>query len=117
MDKSRIVQIGRRIFAVLLLLISGYQLWLVVDRWIAAIRYRIHFGIGSEPWVSLGFDTVIEGFASLLIVCILSLWVRRKARKCNDVFSQWTATGALGLGAIATAALIALLILPISELR
>ena len=112
-----VMQIGRRIFVVLLLVISGYQLWLIVDRWVAAIKYRIHFGADSGPWVSLGFDTVITGFASLLIVCFLSLLVHRKARKSNDVLSRWVSVAAFVLAAFATGALLVLVILPITAFR
>jgi len=111
------MQFARRIFVVLLLLISGYQLWLVVDRWVAAIKYRLHFGADSGPWVSLGFDTVITGFASLLIICFLSLLVHRKARKNNDVLSRWVSVVAFVLAASATGALLVLVILPITAFR
>ncbi len=117
MVTHRTVQIGRRIIVLLLLFVSGYQLWLVVDRWIAAIKYRMHFGADSGPWVSFGSDTVLTGFASLLIVCILSFWASRKSGKSNDALSKWISMAAFGLAVVATGALFVLVILPISVFR
>ncbi len=111
------VLIVNRIIALLLLLISGYQLWLVLDRWVAAIKYRTHFGADSGPWISLGLDTVVVGFVSLIIVGILTLWARRKARKNRNALSKWVSVAAFVLAAFAAGALLFLVILPITVFR
>jgi hypothetical protein len=111
------LHIGSRILALLLLLISGYELWVVVDRWVAAIKYRIHFGADSGPYISLGLDTVLTGFVSLLVVSILSLWTSRKSRRNNDALSKWISEAAFGLAVLAIVALFVLVILPVSVFR
>lgn len=100
----------------ILLIISGYQLWLVADRWIAAIKYRISFGADSGQWISLGIEAIIFGFGSLLLVCALALWVRRLARNEEDILSQRVSAIVLTITLTAAIALLILVLLPTTSL-
>lgn len=117
MSTLQAAHLGKRTFVLLLLIASCYLLWLVADRWVAAIKYRIHFGADSESWVSLGFDTVLTGFASLVMVGSLSLWMHRKARDSGDLISQRITIASLSLSLVAFSALLVLAILPTTMFR
>lgn len=101
-----------RVFSVVLLILSGYQLLLVAGRWFAAIKYRLHFADDSGAWISLGVEALIFGFASLLLVGVMSLWLRQRARTAEDVLCRRISTTAFALTVISTVALVVLVLLP-----
>ena len=110
--------IVNRILASLMLLLSAYQAWLVADRWTEFFHWRAEFGSGDTgPWVTLGLDTVLFGFASLAFVCFISLWTKRKAKYSKDSLGKIIATVAFWVAALAAAALFVLILLPTTTFR
>ena len=108
---------ANRLLILALLLIVSYQLLLVADRWVAAFKYINKFGAASRPWVSLGFDTVVVGFASLLLVLTVGMWVRRKVKAYNDTFAQIASILVIGFAVLAAGALLVLVLAPATALR
>ena len=108
----RRVLIVNTILALALLALALYQLYLVTGRWVAVFHYLAKFGSDRGPWITLGFNTVIFGSVSLLIVGFFSYWSRRKAKGNKDSLSVILSTVALGAIVIAAIGLLTLIILP-----
>jgi len=107
----------RRVFLALLGMMSLYELWLVGDRWFAAVKYRLHFGPDAGPWVSLGRDSVFIGFASLLFVCMFTYWQGLRIWGAYDIPSRLIAMVAFVASVVAICALLVLVILPTTTFR
>jgi hypothetical protein len=117
MDTLKTAYVGKIIYVIVLLIISGYQFWLVIDRWVAALKYRSQFGANSGSWISLGLDTVLIGFAFLLFAGILSLGMYRKTRHSKDLLIKRISLAAFGLATFAIVALMVLVFLPTTAFR
>jgi len=110
--------LANRILASLMLLLGAYQAWLVADRWREFFHWRAEFGSSDTgPWVTLGLDTVLFGFASLAFVCFISLWGKRNAKHSKDSLSRIISTVAFCLAALTAAALFVLILSPTTTFR
>jgi hypothetical protein len=110
--------LANRILASLMLLLGAYQAWLVTDRWMEFFHWRTEFGRSDAgPWITLGLDTVLFGFASLVFVCFISLWCKRKTKHSKDSLGRIISTVAFLIAVLTVAALFVLILLPTTTFR
>jgi|WetSurMetagenome_2_1015567.scaffolds.fasta_scaffold79041_2 hypothetical protein len=108
---------ANRAFAAALLLIAFYPFWIVADRWLAVYRHFRNFGTDSGYWVDLGTDTVVFGFACLLILGFLAFLNTRWSKRRKDILGIRLSTLALLVTAVTLVCLLVLVSLPGTAFR
>lgn len=101
----------------ILFLLSIYQLFLVIDRWIAFIKHHIHFGANSGTSISLGTDTFIFGFLSLVLVIVFSVWQYKSKTNGYNNFYKILILITIYFALVASISLLILVLLPSTRFR